>query len=399
MKKTESNFKSERNLNKKLLLTAVSTAVISVFVSFIIFYLVFLSDGKYLKLKQMDILVDRYFFGEVENSSLSDSIMSGYVAGLDDRFASYYDAETTKKRTESLEGKSSGIGIMVVKHPDTENIYIRNVYESSPAQKAGLIAGDQITAVDGVEVSKAGYTSSINAISGKIGDKRSLTIFRDGKYFDVTVECAELVAQSVYSSILDSQYAYIEITSFNSETPVQFENAVNQLISKGAKALIFDLRHNGGGTVDAVIEMVDYICPKGTIVTAKYANGKEKMLGSSDKNEVNLPMVVLTDGETASAAELFAASVRDFKKGILIGEKTFGKGVMQTTYMLGDGSSTSFTVAEIYPNSGESYNKVGIIPDIQVKLTDEERKYQLFNIKQNDPVVLSAEKYLKENEK
>lgn len=399
MKTTETDLKVKKKVNIKLLLTAVITAVISVFISFVVFYVVFLGDGRFLKLKQLDFFVENNFYGDVNETELTDSIVEGYVSGLGDRFAGYYDAESAEKRAESLNGNGSGIGIIVAQHPDTGYIYVKNVYDDGPAAKAGLKQGDQITAVDNVSVLDIGYSQAVDSIIREQGQKVELTLLRKDKTFNVKVEASTFTTQTVFSKLLSSGYGYVEITSFNNETPVQFENTVNRLVQQGAKALIFDLRGNGGGTVDSVTEMVDFICPEGVIMTVRYADGTEEVIAESDKDEINLPMVVLTDGATASASELFTASVKEFGKGISIGEKTFGKGVMQTTYNLYDGSSVVFTVAEFFPHSGKTFNEVGISPDIKVSLNDEQVKRRYLLTEDDDPVILAAVNYLNENEK
>lgn len=396
MKTTETQFQTKKRNNKKLLLTAVITAVISVFISFVVFYFVFLGNGRFLKLKQLDFFVNNYFYGDVDETELTDSVIEGYVKGLGDRFAGYYDVESAEKRADSLNGTGSGIGIIVTQHPDTGYIYVKNVYDGCPAAKAGITVGDQITAIDNISVLETGYSEAVDSIIRELGETVELTLLRGDKTLSVTVEYAEFTTQTVFAELLDSGYGYIEITSFNNETTVQFENTINQLAEQGAKALIFDLRGNGGGTVDSVTEMVDFICPEGVIMTVKYSDGSQEVIAESDKEEVDLPMVVLTDSSTASASELFTASVKEFGKGISIGEKTFGKGVMQTTYNLYDGSSVAFTVAEFFPHSGKSFNEVGISPDIQVTITEEQSKYRYLLSKDADPVISAAVEYLNE---
>lgn len=385
-------------LKKKILLTAVITAVISVFISFIAFYFIFLSDSRYLKLKQLDYLVENYFYGEIDTTKINDMLIRGYIAGLDDNYANYFSVEETEERTKDLQGKGQGIGVIVVKHPDSENIFIRNVYENGPAFKAGIKEGDQIIAVDGKLTEEATYSVSVDSMLKQVGEKMTLTILREEQTFEVQVTCSEFAAQTVFAKLIDG-YGYVKITAFNGETTIQFENAVNRLVSGGAKALIFDLRSNGGGTVDSVCEMVDFLCPKGDVMTVKYANGKTEVLGKSDSSEIDLNMVVLTDGGTASASELFTASIKDFDKGISIGEKTFGKGVMQTTYRFTDGSSVAFTVAEFFAHGGDSFNGKGIAPDIKCTLTEEEKKFNLTAPTEQDLVVKAALEYLNDNEK
>ena len=384
--------KKENNEQKYETLIAVAvTAVISVLISFTIFHFFFLSDGRYEKLKQMDSLVEKHFYGEVDKEKLSDTLMMGYVAGLGDKYAYYYSSEEASLRNDSLAGSGQGIGIIVVQHPDSGNIYVKNVYHEGPADKAGIKVGDEITAIDSVSVTERGYQQSVNDIIRELGETVTVTVLRDGKTRDIKVEYSRFIAQTVFGQMLDSGVAYVEITSFNGGTYTQFKNTVDSLVSEGAKGIIFDLRGNGGGPVNSVTQMVDYLCPEGVIMTAKYANGDVKVVAESDASEIELPMAVLTNAGTASASEIFTASIKDFGKGISVGSMTFGKGVMQSTYAFSDGSDVVFTVAEFFPYSGKSFNGKGIEPDIEVTLTEEQQKYMHQTALADDPVVVAAE--------
>lgn len=394
MMSSETNTKKS---GKQILLTAVITAVISVFISFVVFYFIFLSDAKYLKLKQLDFFVNNYFYGEVETTQINDLIVRGYLAGLEDKYARYYSVEETNERNKDLSGQGKGIGVIITKHPDNNNIFISNVYDNGPAAQAGIKSFDQIISVDGVSVDELGYKKAVEAVLKNVGEKVKLEILRGSETFTAEVTCTEFVAQTVFAQMLEDNIGFIEITAFNGGTTVQFQNAVNQLVADGAKALIFDLRNNGGGTVDAVCEMVDFICPEGDIMTVKYANQKTKVLAKSDQNEIDLPMVVLTNEGTASASELFTQSIKDFGKGISVGSKTYGKGVMQTTYEFTDGSSVAFTVAEFVAYGGVSFNEKGIEADIEVTLSEDEVKYQHIVPANQDAVVVAAIGYLNGN--
>ena len=374
----------------KTLIAVALTAVISVLASFTLFSFLYPEKVQKDKLTQIDALVKEHFYGDIDEKQISDGIMYGYVWGLGDKYSNYFSKEDTEMRNSELDGSGQGIGLIVAKHPDTGNIYVDNVYDDAPAAKAGLRVGDQITAVDSVLVSERGYQQSIDDLIRENGATVVLTVLRNGKTFDTTVEYSQFVAQSVFGQMLESGIGYVEITSFNGGTYVQFKDTVDFLVEEGAKGLIFDLRNNGGGTVTAVTRIVDYLCPEGVIMTAKYADGTVETVAKSDADEINLPMAVLTNGNTASASEIFAANLREFKKAVIVGEKTYGKGVMQTTYTLSDGSSVSLTVAEFFTHSGESFNNKGIAPDVEVKLSEEELKYFYQTATNEDKVVLAA---------
>ncbi len=379
----------------KILIAVVITAVISVSITSLVFYFAVIKDPAFAKLKQLKSLAEDNYYGEYDETSLDHAIFDGFVNGLNDPFANYYDVDETLERSDSMNGKAHGLGMIVVKDVDSQGIYIKYVYDNSPAKEKGLTSGDVITAVDSVDNNDVGYETALNSILREIGKKVTLTVKRADTTFNVELTFSEFESQTVFCDMLDTDIGYVVITSFNSGTTAQFQNGVNSLLTQGAKSLIFDLRQNGGGTVDSVCEMVDFLCGEGDIMTVKYADGTRKVIARSDKEQIDLPMVVLTDGQTASAAELFTASIIDFGKGISVGSKTFGKGVMQSTFPLIDKSSVVFTVAEFFPHSGKSFNKKGIEPQIKVELTQEQTKYFHTLSPQDDPVITAAKEHLK----
>ncbi len=385
----------------KIFLAVVLTAVISVSASFYCFQEFFkVEPTTYTKLTEIQNIVDNYYYGEADPEQIEKGILQGYVYGLGDKYAAYLDISDSDKRSEDLKGNATGIGIIVVQHPDTGNIYVKNVYDNAPAKKSGIKPGDQITAIDSVLVTDSGYAKAVSSIQREIGETVEITVLRDGKTLNLKITYSEFVAQTVFHKLLDNGYGYVEITSFNSETVAQFKNAVNDLVEKKASALIFDVRGNGGGTVDSVTEMVDFLCPEGDIMKAKYGDGSIETIATSDADEIKLPMVVLTDEDSASASELFTASLIEFGKGVSVGSTTFGKGVMQATYGLADGSSLIITIAEFFVHNDVSFDGEGIEPEVPVELTKEEIVYRHISPLEEDPVIIAAIDYLdKNNEK
>lgn len=381
----------------KLIFTVVLTAVITAFITFSFCKSYFYIEPTVnTKLTELQNIVDRYYYGEPDPDNIEKSMLEGYVYGLNDKYSYYYDISDSDKRSEDLKGNTTGIGIIVVQHPETKNLYVKNVYDNAPANTAGLIPGDQIAAIDLKSVPELGFMEAVNSISREIGETVDLTVIRGDKTLTLTVTYSEFVSQTVFYKLLENGCGYVEITSFNGETPAQFKKAVNDLVLKGATSLIFDLRGNGGGTVDSVTEMVDFLCPEGTIMTAKYADGTIETVATSDASEIDLPMAVLTDETTASAAELFTASIREFGKGVSVGAKTYGKGVMQGTYYLSDGSSVVITIAEFFVHNDVSFNETGIEPQVPVTLTEEQRAYRHLRPLTEDPVFIAAAERLGE---
>ena len=344
------------------------------------------SLSKYLELETR---IKQSFVDEVDEETLADGVALGLIYSLDDPYSAYFDAEEYNQKLDDNEGLNAGIGVTVVSHPDNGYIYVVNLSTGSPADLAGIKPGDLITEVDGKDVTKLGFSTAVANIRGKIDTDCVLTVKRGDETLSLTATRGKYVTTSVFSHMIDT-LCYIQITEFNAATVPQFEAAIDDAIDKKATGLIFDLRGNGGGTLDSVDKILDILLPEGEVVSATYKNGKKKVLFSSDKNEIDLPMMVLCDKNTASAAELFAASIRDFEKGKLIGTKTYGKGIMQETFALSDGSAVRLTVAYFNPPSGINFHKIGLFPDFEVELTEEEQKYYYLLDDQADPVIKKA---------
>ena len=346
--------------------------------------------SKYLELEDR---IKRSFVDETNEKTLADGVALGMVYALNDPYSAYMSAEEYNKKLDDNEGLDAGIGISICSHPDTSYIYVINVSVGSPADLAGIKAGDSITAVDGTDVLEIGVSAAVEKIRGEIGTDCVLSINRGDETLSLTATRGRYVTTSVFSHMIDS-LCYIQITDFNAATVPQFEAAIADATDKGTTGLIFDVRGNGGGTLDSVDKILDILLPEGEVVSATYKNGKKEVLFSSDKNEIDLPMTVLCDEGTASAAELFAASIRDFEKGKLIGTKTYGKGIMQETFALSDGSAVRLTVAYFNPPSGINFHGKGLTPDIEITLTEDEQKYFYFLTDETDPVIKQAVKIM-----
>ena len=350
------------------------------------------ADGisKYLELEDR---IKRSFVDETNEKTLADGVALGMVYALNDPYSAYMSAEEYNKKLDDNEGLDAGIGISICSHPDTSYIYVINVSVGSPADLAGIKTGDSITAVDGTDVLEIGVSAAVEKIRGEIGTDCVLSINRGDETLSLTATRGRYVTTSVFSHMIDS-LCYIQITDFNAATVPQFEAAIADATDKGTTGLIFDGRGNGGGTLDSVDKILDILLPEGEVVSATYKNGKKEVLFSSDKNEIDLPMTVLCDEGTASAAELFAASIRDFEKGKLIGTKTYGKGIMQETFALSDGSAVRLTVAYFNPPSGINFHGKGLTPDIEITLTEDEQNYFYFLTDETDPVIKQAVKIM-----
>ncbi len=319
------------------------------------------------KITEINQLLKENYYFELDNDKMNDALITGYVDGLEDNYSAYYNLDTSSQQLDTLKGNSHGIGIIAVESPDSGEIFVWKVYRDSPAALAGIKAGDYITAVGGKEVKKLGFNQAIKKIQGSIGKKTKITVSRDNKEFTKEVQCADTDMQSVYSYMAKgTTIGVVQIIDFNQKTYPQFKAEIDSLINEGATALVFDLRHNSGGTVEAAANMLDYLLPSCDTVHVKYKDGNVEVRNTSDKECIELPFAILTDKYTASSSEIFVSVMKQQGKAVVIGSKTFGKSLIQRSFTLKDGSRVKFTIGEFVPQSGESYNEIGIEPDITV---------------------------------
>lgn len=346
----------------------------------------------YERLAEIEALVKSEFYGDIDSDYLADSVAAGYVRGLDDRYAAYYIKQDTETLALSDRGQKIGIGMTVISFDGGEDLYVYQLDSDGPALAAGVQVGDRIIAVDGVLVSELGTSAAEDAISGQAGTTVNLTVLRGEETLSVYIERREFEITTVYSHMIGN-IGYLQISRFNDLTPRQIRETVESMQLSGVTGLIIDLRRCGGGLVYPTSDVLDYFLPEGDIVSAAYANGKNEVMYASDSDFVDLPLAILTTENTASAAELFAATIRDYGRGVLIGTQTYGKGVMQRTHTLSDGSSVKFTIGEILPPSGVGFNEIGLSPDIEVEFTEEESNgFYLLN-DETDPHIRAAIEY------
>lgn len=320
--------------------------------------------GDNQRISVLEQAVSDNYYESVDDSKLMDGALKGYISALDDPYSGYLTNEEYHQWQSNEAGVSVGIGVTVTLTEDESGLQIVSVENPSPAKLAGLQADDVITAVDGETVANLGYQEAVSHVRGEADTSVELTIQRGKTELKKTVQRQEMQVTSAYGTMLENKIGYIRVASFKENTVEQFQNALNQLLKQGAKGLVFDVREDGGGLVAALEKIVDPLLPAGDIATATYQDGTTKVLVHSDANELNLPMMVLVNGNTASAAELFTASLKDFGKAEVIGERTFGKGIMQNTFELPDGGAVTLTVATYQTTKGECYHGVGITPDV-----------------------------------
>lgn len=321
------------------------------------------------KIKELTGYIHLYYYEDVDQEKLSDGLYAGLVEGLGDPYSGYFTKEEYENLQISATQNYYGIGAGLSQDKDTMQVTISHIYEGSPAEQAGLKEGDTIVKVDDIEGTSMELSELVTHIRGEEGSSVHLQIYREGEsdYLEFDVKRASIDLPTVEYKLLGDNIGYIHILEFGAPTAEQFESAVADLNGQGMKAMIVDVRDNPGGMVTAVTQILDDILPEGVVVYTQDKYGKRQDFTSSGDTSMDLPIAVLMNGNSASASEIFAGAIRDFKYGTLIGTTTFGKGIVQTVYPLGDGDAIKLTTAKYYTPNGENIHGTGIDPDIELE--------------------------------
>ncbi|RKW21458.1 S41 family peptidase [Candidatus Gracilibacteria bacterium] len=338
--------------------------------------------------KVYDYIKEMYYdFDEVKSEDLVESSIDGLVKGLKDPHTEYFNAKASKDFKESLSGDFEGIGAVLEKVD--QGVKILSVIEESPAQKADLKDGDVIVEVNGQNIKDMGISEVITLIKGPAGKDVNLKFLRSGKLLEKSLKTGAIVLPSVKGKELDKDTGYIVISTFGEKTGEELKKELEKL--KNKKGIIIDLRNNGGGYLEVAVDMLSNFIKKGDIVSiTKHKDGKEdKYYAYGGRELYNGKVVMLVNGNSASASEIFVGAMKDYQKAILVGEKTFGKGSVQEPIPLSDGSMVKITTAKWFTPKDKNIDKEGIEPDIEVKFTDEDIK------KENDRQLEEAKKVLK----
>lgn len=351
-------------------------------------------ERMYNKLSEVDRYVRANEYFDINDDTLNDTIASGYMLGISDRYARYYSAKAYSERVGLANGRLMGIGVAVVKDPSSGYARIIRVYDNTPATNVGLEVGGFITAIGDTSTRSmsdtAAMTSALLGEEGSTVNIKYLTPLREEQSFEITH--ANYTTPSISTvRLMDNGVGYLRIDSFTSGTAVEFRNAVNSLTNQGATSLIFDLRDNSGENLNAALVATDYCVPSGLIAQSQDKGGNVADLRMSDENEITLPMVCLVNGSTASGAELFANALRKMAGATIVGSTTAGKGVLLSDpQSLSDGSAVVITVGILLDNEGKNWNGTGLIPDVDASLTnDEQSSYYDFTV-DNDPQITKA---------
>lgn len=323
-------------------------------------------------------MIQQYYYKEVKEQDLYEGMYKGMLAGIGDPYAAYYTEEEFELVKSASKGIYMGVGATVMQDPQTKKTYIVSMNEGGPAEEAGILPGDIIRLVDGVDVSGKTTSEIVALIKGREGTEVVLSLERVGvvELVELTVTRREIITQTVEYEMLEDQIGYLLVTNFDEVTIEQFEKALKALTKEGMQGLVIDLRNNPGGLYDSVVAMLDQILPKGLLVYTedKYGNRVEKFAETS--NELTVPLAVLINGQSASASEIFAGAVQDYKKGTIVGTQSYGKGIVQSVFPLKtDESAVKITVSSYFTPKGRSIHGTGITPDVEEKLSEEAEKW------------------------
>lgn len=352
------------------------------------------------KLKDIKKIIDANFIFDYKDSALQNGVFKGMLNSLDDPYSQYYTAEEFKSAMEQFDGEYSGIGAVISISKDNKEMSITSVYPDSPAEKAGLMAGDILTAIDNEEITpEMSLEDVVRLIKGPKGSKVEITVKRKGKKSKIRITAVrdEIKVQTVYYDVIEKDIGYIRITEFSSNTSNEFKKVYDSLVKQGANSMIIDLRDNPGGSFNAVCEILDGFLSDGVIVYTKDKNGKKDYVNADSNVDYDKKMVVLINSNSASASEIFSGAVKDRKLGKLIGETTYGKGIVQNTIPLPDGTAIKLTISRYYTASGNEIHKKGVIPDIKVIYREPKKGNKKNYSFKDDNQIMRAIKALREN--
>ena len=321
------------------------------------------------KVNLLSDVIDQYYYKDITDEEKMEGIYKGLMSSTNDKYTEYYSPKEFKDLMVTMEGDYGGIGATLSQDKATKEVSVVEVYEGSPAARAGLERGDIVISVDGHLGTDESLDDFVQRIRGEEGTSIEMVYKRDDQEHTIEITREEVIVPSVSHRMLDDKIGYIRISSFVNGTQKDFEDALADLQSQGMQGIVFDMRDNGGGMVDSVVAILDDILPAGTVVYTMDKSGKREDYTSDDAKKIDIPVTVLVNENTASAAEIFTGAIRDFNYGTIIGTNTFGKGIVQSTVPLSDGSAVKITVATYYTPSGECIHEKGIKPDIELEFS------------------------------
>lgn len=321
------------------------------------------------EISQYRSIIDKYYLGEINEEKLKEGAIKGYVEGLEDPYTEYISKADMEEYLEDTMGNFVGIGIYMVKDENTNRIKILAPIKGSPAEKAGILAGDLIISVNEKEYTIEDFSTVSTKIKGEEGSTVKLKVLRNNEYKEFHIKREKIIVNPVEGKVIEKNIGYISFSSFDENTSEEFKKKYEELSKQGIKSLIIDLRNNGGGIVDEALEIADYFTNKDEILLYEVnKENKEEVRKSKNVAIINIPTIILTNENTASSSEILAGALKDLGKAKIVGKKTYGKGVIQSLLTLPDGSGIKITSEEYLTPNKTKINKVGIEPDVVVEL-------------------------------
>ncbi len=348
------------------------------------------------KLQQLSKILQERFIGQVDQTAMEDAAARAMVASLGDRWSYYISAKDYEAYDQGKKNVYVGIGVTIQIREDEQGFDVLKVEPGGSALDAGILPGDILTHVNGQSVVELGTGGARELIQGKEGTEVTVTVLREGERLDFTLKRKKIQVAVATGAMLEDHIGYIQIANFNENCAAETIKAIQQLKEQGAKALVFDVRNNPGGYLSELAKLLDHLLPEGLIFQSVDYSGKEDKI-YSDEACLEMPMAVLVNGESYSAAEFFAAALEEFEWATVVGEQTCGKGYFQTTYRLGDGSAVGLSIGEYFTPKGVSLAKTGgLVPEVTVEVDEEtaQRIYTGLLDLQNDPQIQAAVDFL-----
>ena len=323
-------------------------------------------------------IIETYFIDDYDEDTLADGAASGMVDATGDEWSYYLSADEVAAYEESMANAYVGVGITITEDAEAGGMRVEEVVAGGPAEEAGIRMGDLLLAVEGEDVLPLGIDGTRNLVRGEEGTHVNMHFSRNGTEYDVSVERRSIETPVVTGELLDENIGYIKIDNFDERSAAETIAFVKDLIGQGAEALLFDVRFNPGGYADELVKVLDYLLPEGDLFRSVDYAGREEV-DTSDTSCVELPMAVLVNEDSYSAAEFFAAALQEYEWATIVGSQTYGKGNFQTAFYLSDGSMVNLSIGKYYTPGGKSLSERGVTPDVVVDLDDEQYALLYYN--------------------
>lgn len=330
------------------------------------------------KAAEVQEIIETYFIDDYDEDTLADGAASGMVDATGDEWSYYLSADEVAAYEESMANAYVGVGITITEDAEAGGMRVEEVVSGGPAEEAGIRVGDLLLAVEGEDVLPLGIDGTRNLVRGEEGTRVNMHFSRNGTEYDVSVERRSIETPVVTGELLDGSIGYVKIDNFDERSAAETIAFVKDLIGQGVEALLFDVRFNPGGYADELVKVLDYLLPEGDLFRSVDYAGREEV-DTSDASCVELPMAVLVNEDSYSAAEFFAAALQEYEWATIVGSQTYGKGNFQTAFYLSDGSMVNLSIGKYYTPGGKSLSETGVTPDVVVDLDDEQYALLYYN--------------------